>query len=122
MMSVSPSVPVAMPVMPPCPLCARVPKKPKKCKPLNGVLVCPKCRNAFANRRQLAYIIDLVIWELAGIVPLYYLGLVPGLSPLGFSIPAGAGASELQIFFRAYPKTPAARNVTQAQAKWRKAR
>ena len=99
MMSVSPSVPVAMPVMPPCPLCARVPKKPKKCKPLNGVLVCPKCRNAFANRRQLAYIIDLVIWELAGIVPLYYLGLLSDLSAPGFSLPAGPGASGLQTFF-----------------------
>jgi uncharacterized RDD family membrane protein YckC len=63
------------------------------------VLVCPKCRNSFANRRQLAYIIDLVIWELAAILPLYYLGLLPGFAPLGFSIPGGPEASGLEIFF-----------------------
>lgn len=81
-----------------CPLCERVPKKPKKCKPLHGRLVCPKCRNAFASRRQLAFVIDTVIWELLAMVPLYYLGLIPGLNPTGFSIPSGA-VGPVEIFF-----------------------
>lgn len=81
-----------------CPLCERVPKKPKKCKPLHGRLVCPKCRNAFASRRQLAFVIDTVIWELLAMAPLYYMGLIPGLNPTGFSIPSGA-VGPVEIFF-----------------------
>ncbi len=84
-------VPTAAPVRARCPLCSRELRKPPRCKPLNGVVVCPKCRNGFANRRQLAYIIDAVVWELAAVVPLYYLELIPSLAPTGFTVP-GPGA------------------------------
>ncbi|MBI5765077.1 MAG: RDD family protein [Planctomycetes bacterium] len=43
-----------------CPLCD-VTRKPRAFQKLFGVPVCKKCFYKFANRRQLAYIIDLVL-------------------------------------------------------------
>ena len=48
--------------MPECPTCLRPMAKPHKCKTLYGVTVCKKCRNGFANRRQAAYIVDIVLY------------------------------------------------------------
>jgi uncharacterized RDD family membrane protein YckC len=50
-----------------CPLCARKLsarwlKKPIPRNSINGVVVCAKCRNGFANRRQAAYLIDALLW------------------------------------------------------------
>jgi hypothetical protein len=86
-MSDAAAVPMATPVQMHCPLCARKLKKPHKCDRVYGVPVCNKCRVGFANRRQLAYIIDAVIWEFGAVVPMYYLDLVPNPAPMGFSMP-----------------------------------
>ncbi len=48
-----------------CPICSRELKKPHKCKPLYGMKVCRKCRNSFANRRQAAYLIDVILFQIA---------------------------------------------------------
>ena len=56
-----------------CPLCDRLIKKPHKAKTLHGVRVCRKCRNAFANLRQAAYIVDGVLWYFAAAAVVYLL-------------------------------------------------
>jgi len=43
-----------------CPICQRA-VKVKKTRRLFGIPVCRKCSNAFANRRQVAYIVDLIL-------------------------------------------------------------
>ncbi len=85
------TVPTATAVVVHCPLCARQLDAPELEKPLYGVVVCSKCRHGLASRRSLAYITDLVIWQVAAIAPLYYLHLIPSLAPAGMSIP-GVGA------------------------------
>ena len=85
------AIPTATAVKMYCPLCSRELKKPRKCKPINGIIVCRKCRHGSANRRQLAYIIDAVVWQLAAVVPMYYLDLIPSLAPMGFTVPGGGG-------------------------------
>ena len=42
-----------------CPLCGKT-KHMRKAKKLYGHMVCPKCYYGFANRRQFAYILDLI--------------------------------------------------------------
>ena len=62
-MSTATLPPVVMPYAPAvshCPLCGRLNLKNPKL--LNGVLVCKKCLHSFANRRQLAWIIDYVLY------------------------------------------------------------
>ncbi len=59
---------------PTCVLCGRVFNWRRRRKPLYGVDVCGRCRNAFANRRQLAYIIDGVLW----MIPVFAIGFVLG--------------------------------------------
>jgi uncharacterized RDD family membrane protein YckC len=49
-------------VVDPCPLCANA-KHMKKGKPLYGYRICKKCYYAFANRRQFAFLIDLLSWR-----------------------------------------------------------
>lgn len=58
-----------------CPLCGRslIGKKPKL---LNGVPICNKCRNAFANRRQFAWIIDHLIFYFISFIAGMLLGLL----------------------------------------------
>ena len=58
-----------------CPLCDRSVRRSRKLKPLNGVLVCPKCRNGFANRRQAAYIVDFVLLNVVSRVPFHLAGV-----------------------------------------------
>jgi uncharacterized RDD family membrane protein YckC len=50
----------------PCPLCGRE-KYMRKGKPLYGRHVCKKCYYGFANRRQLAFVIDSVIFRFGAI-------------------------------------------------------
>jgi len=47
-----------------CPLCG-LDRHMKKAKPLYDTLVCKKCLYKFANRRQIAYIIDNVVFRIA---------------------------------------------------------
>jgi uncharacterized RDD family membrane protein YckC len=47
-----------------CPVCLKPIAKPQKCKTLYGVLVCNGCRNGFANRRQAAYVVDIILYYL----------------------------------------------------------
>lgn len=56
-----------------CPICDREFSKPGKAKLLLDMPVCKKCRNAFANRRQLAYIIDAI---LLSSVPVFCIGMI----------------------------------------------
>jgi hypothetical protein len=46
-----------------CPLCGD-PKRMRSAKPLYGVPVCKKCYYRVANRRQLAYVIDWIIFQI----------------------------------------------------------
>lgn len=45
----------------PCPLCQSG-KHMRKTKTLYGVTVCKRCYYGFTNRRQLAYVIDWLVW------------------------------------------------------------
>lgn len=51
-----------------CPLCGRV-TNVAKAKPLYGHLVCKKCINGFANRRQFAFVIDAILFNVVTIGP-----------------------------------------------------
>ena len=70
---------LSSPLVPPttwnCPTCLRPVKRPDKCKELFRVLVCRKCRDGFANRREAAYLVDVV---------LYYLVMAPIASSIGW--------------------------------------
>ena len=69
-----------------CPLCGR-PILTSQAKQLYGNSVCKKCYYAFANRRQLAFFLDIAAWRLL-------------LFPMGFAIGlimAASGASQLDI-------------------------
>lgn len=56
-----------------CPICGTA-KKIKRFKTLFNVKVCVRCRNKFANRRQLAYIIDSVLLQVLS----FFVGLAIG--------------------------------------------
>ncbi len=45
-----------------CPLC-HVARNSRKFKPLYGTLVCHKCYNGFASKRQLAYFVDALAFQ-----------------------------------------------------------
>jgi len=61
-----------------CPICGTV-KKIKRLRTLFDVKVCVRCRDGFANRRQLAYIIDSVcIQVLSYLVGFAIAGLATG--------------------------------------------
>jgi uncharacterized RDD family membrane protein YckC len=60
---------------------------------LYGVPVCKKCFYSFANRRQCAYIIDSVVWQVSIFVPL---GFIVGF--LAASTPAGQTNTSLDQF------------------------
>jgi uncharacterized RDD family membrane protein YckC len=74
-----------------CPLCARKfreswLRKSLPAKSIHGIVVCPKCRNGFASRRQLAYILDSLL--LAGINYTLIFGLLL-IAPSGPTPPSG---------------------------------
>ena len=50
-----------------CPLCRRL-RKPRAFRPLYGAMVCRRCRNGFASRRQLAFVLDWALWYLVSSV------------------------------------------------------
>jgi len=52
----------------PCPLCNRRPVK--RGKVLYGTPLCKKCYYGFANRRQIAYLIDSIVWQAMIIFPI----------------------------------------------------
>ena len=58
-----------------CPLCGNV-KRMRRSKELYGVPICKKCYYKFANRRQLAYVLDLIAWYLLS----FAVGIVLGLT------------------------------------------
>lgn len=47
-----------------CPLCGRT-KPMKKAKELYGQKVCKKCYYGFANRRNFAFAVDIILWGVA---------------------------------------------------------
>ena len=72
----------------PCPLCGNA-KHMKKSKPLYGHQVCKKCYYAFANRRQIAFVIDVLSWRVVMLPVSFAIGFV--LTLLGFDHSAIAG-------------------------------
>jgi uncharacterized RDD family membrane protein YckC len=70
----------------PCPLCGQT-KYMHKAKPLYGHMVCKKCYYSFANRRQMAFFLDIVGWRLI-------------MFPVGFALGlamAASGSSQSDI-------------------------
>ena len=74
-----------------CPLCTKDQHMGKKAKVLYGHPVCKKCYYAFANRRQLAFVIDIILWNIC-------LGVVFGLSGLPIDAARGLGFLLFPIF------------------------
>lgn len=62
----------------PCPLCGSD-KYMHKPKSLYGHQVCKKCVNGFANRRQLAFVIDMIIIRMAIFMITFAIGLIVGM-------------------------------------------
>lgn len=76
----------------PCPICNSRPIHRKRV--LYGVPVCKKCFYGFANRRQIAYLIDAVAWQIAIIFPIGFIaGIMIATTPPG---PAGQPNSAMQ--------------------------
>ncbi len=69
-----------------CPICLRSFKDARRAKDLYQVPVCRKCRNAFANRRQAAYLVDAAIWWLLATLTAGLLGLIFFSSPSATAI------------------------------------
>src|SRR4051812_18727141 len=63
----------------PCPLCR---KRPVIKKEIYGHPVCKKCFYAFANRRQLGYLIDALLF----LIPSYALGYMIGLAIVAMGV------------------------------------
>lgn len=57
----------------PCPLCNKE-RPARKFKPLYLTPICHKCYYGFANRRQLAFIIDVILWRIAMVMFFFALG------------------------------------------------
>jgi uncharacterized RDD family membrane protein YckC len=66
----------------PCPLCEQT-KHMRKAKPLYGHMVCKKCYYAFANRRQLAFFLDVIVFRLLTLPIAFGAGVA--MAPLGLS-------------------------------------
>jgi len=58
-----------------CPLCGKDKHMGKKAKLLYGHLVCRKCYRDFATRRQSAFIVDIILWNVCLIIVLGLAGL-----------------------------------------------
>ncbi|WP_432798172.1 RDD family protein [Poriferisphaera sp. WC338] len=100
-----------------CPLCGRSDKKMERGKPLYGTKVCRKCYYGFANRRQIAYVVDMLLLYMLLMVLFFAIGLLMAiLSPANTSadegvwfilVLLGAGIGSLILFtfkdgFRGY--------------------
>jgi uncharacterized RDD family membrane protein YckC len=69
-----------------CPLCEKEKKREKKEKVLYGVPVCRSCYYNFANFRQLAFLVDFLIWRVVQTV--IAMPLIVGLIKRG--VPQGS--------------------------------
>ncbi|MFH0980875.1 MAG: RDD family protein [Planctomycetota bacterium] len=88
---------------PRCPICLRMLKerwlrKPVRKISINDVVVCKKCRNGFASRRQLAYIVDAVILQIVSTIASWLVAwaaatwlVPPARSPAAFDLMYAAG-------------------------------
>lgn len=47
-----------------CPLCLCEKHMGKQSKKLYEIEVCSKCYYAFANRRQFAFVLDIIMWNI----------------------------------------------------------
>ena len=65
----------------------------KKSKPLYGHQVCKKCYYAFANRRQIAFVIDVLSWRVVMLPVSFAIGFV--LTLLGFDHSSIVGIATL---------------------------
>lgn len=75
-----------------CPLCQKSVDAKKKTKLLNGKAVCEKCYYAFANRRQLAFAIDIVLFRILS----YGAGILLGIAAMAFGAnPSGTSVQSL---------------------------
>ncbi len=61
-----------------CPLCGKDKHMGKRAKLLYGHLVCKKCYYAFANRRQFAFAVDIILWSVCLYIVLRLSGLSSG--------------------------------------------
>jgi uncharacterized RDD family membrane protein YckC len=61
----------------PCPLCVQTTHM-HKAKPLYGHSVCKKCYYGFANRRQLAFFVDVMGWRIIPLPIAFALGFAVG--------------------------------------------
>ena len=92
MSAFTPAIPNAAGRLELCPICSRTLLNPRKCKTLNDFVVCAKCRNGFANRRQAAYLIDALLFQaVATYLPILVYGLfqAPPASQPAAAGPAG---------------------------------
>jgi hypothetical protein len=67
-----------------CPLCGRNTDRMGKLKILYGHTICRDCYFSFANKRQLAFFIDIVFWRILSYPLAYVLGYTMGT--IGFSM------------------------------------
>lgn len=74
-----PALPSAPQLPQTCPLCGRS-KRMGAARMLYGHPVCPKCYSAFANRRQLAYLLDILGYYLICVMIGIAIGLVLALT------------------------------------------
>jgi uncharacterized RDD family membrane protein YckC len=88
------TTPVADPhCSPECPICFRPIKRYDRAKTLYGVKVCRKCRNAFATRREVAYMVDVVMYW---IVRAFVIALLGGVLSL-LRPPSATGAASQPV-------------------------
>lgn len=73
-----------------CPLCHQAKHMPKA-KPLYDKMVCKKCYYKFTNRRQIAYIIDAILWNIIS----YFVGIAFAL----FVVSIVPTISSVQLFW-----------------------
>lgn len=88
----------------PCPLCSRRAIDPKK--ELYGSSVCRKCYYAFANRRQIAYVIDAVVWQVALFLPLGFIAgymIASSSTPQTNTAQANATADTIEMVMNLLP-------------------
>ncbi|MEO0586318.1 MAG: RDD family protein [Planctomycetota bacterium] len=87
---------------PACPLCHNAQRFAKKSKPLYGTPVCSRCYYSFANRRQVAYLLDSIVIQSG--LGLLTIGTLAGLviyletqGPLN-TTPNGLSTADILIF------------------------
>ena len=72
----SPKKAVATPTKRKCPLCETEKDMAQETDTLYGHVVCSKCYHDFANRRQLAFIIDFALWDIGTVLVVFAGGLI----------------------------------------------